>query len=48
MQEGLPGLTGFSNPLDLTENQTNGYLYVIEFGPPSRITLLRPLGGSED
>jgi PKD repeat protein len=44
--EKLPGLTGFNNPLDLIENRTNGNIYVIEHGPPSRITLLKPIVGS--
>lgn len=40
---GVPGLTGFSNPLDLTENPDNGFLYVSEFQEGSyRIRLLRP------
>jgi len=45
-QDGLSGLTGFNNPLDLVENRANGDLYVIEFGPPGVITLLRPLSDS--
>jgi hypothetical protein len=44
--EKLPGMTGLTNPLDLIEDKRNGNLYVIEFGPPSRITLLRPLGSN--
>ena len=46
--EGLPGMTGLSNPLDLTEDTRNGNLYVIEFssGTNSRISLLKPLVGS--
>lgn len=40
-QEGVPGLTDFKNPLDLTEDVTNGNLYISEFGTES-ITLLRP------
>lgn len=42
-EEGISGFTGFNNPLDLIENPANGQLYVIEFGPPGQITLLRPL-----
>ncbi|GIF23809.1 hypothetical protein BJ973_004421 [Actinoplanes tereljensis] len=38
---GITGLTGFSQPLDVTEDQTTGYLYVTELGA-SRITLLKP------
>jgi hypothetical protein len=30
-QEGLPGLSGFLDPLALTENPANGHLYVSEF-----------------
>ena len=41
-QTGIPGLTGFVDPLDLTEDRSNGNLYVTEFGA-SRITLLRPV-----
>ncbi len=41
-QTGNTGFTGFSNPLDLTENLSNGNLYVSEYGA-SKITLLRPL-----
>ena len=44
-ETGLPGLTGFQNPLDLAEDVGSGYLYVTEFAPPAiqRISLLRPL-----
>jgi hypothetical protein len=38
---GLTGMTGFSQPLDLTEDTTTGDLYVTELGA-NRITLLRP------
>ncbi|MBG0568847.1 Ig-like domain-containing protein [Actinoplanes aureus] len=38
---GLPGLTGFSQPLDVTEDVATGYLYVTELGA-NRITLLKP------
>ncbi len=41
-QTGIPGLTGFVDPLDLTEDRSNGNLYVTELGA-SRITLLRPI-----
>jgi PKD repeat protein len=44
--ENVPGLTGFNNPLDLVEDPSNGNIYVIEFGPPSSITLARPLVGA--
>jgi hypothetical protein len=38
---GITGLTGFSQPLDVTQDLSTGYLYVTELGA-SRITLLRP------
>ncbi|MCA2215062.1 Ig-like domain-containing protein [Jidongwangia harbinensis] len=38
---GLTGLTGFSQPLDVTEDLATGYLYVTELGA-NRITLLKP------
>ncbi|MFI7603065.1 Ig-like domain-containing protein [Actinoplanes sp. NPDC049681] len=38
---GITGFTGFSQPLDLTEDPATGNLYVTELGA-SRITLLRP------
>jgi hypothetical protein len=38
---GLPGLTGFNQPLDVTEDPATGNLYVTELGA-NRITLLRP------
>nr|WP_221375287.1 Ig-like domain-containing protein [Actinoplanes polyasparticus] len=38
---GIPGLTGFSQPLDVTQDQATGFLYVTELGA-SRITLLKP------
>ena len=47
-QERLTGLSGLSNPLDLTENTTTGDIYVIELQidtGTSRISLLRPFGG---
>ncbi len=43
-QFGIPGFTGFTNPLDLTEDTRNGNIYVIELlsHTQSRITLLKP------
>ncbi|MDX2305436.1 MAG: LamG-like jellyroll fold domain-containing protein [Microscillaceae bacterium] len=41
---GIPGLTGFNNPLDLIEDTRNGNLYVSEFGA-NQITLLKPIQG---
>jgi glucose/arabinose dehydrogenase len=38
---GVPGLTGFTNPLDLTEDVRTGRIYVADYGA-RRITLLRP------
>jgi hypothetical protein len=38
---GITGLTGFSQPLDVTEDTATGNLYVTELGA-SRITLLKP------
>ncbi|MEU8242408.1 Ig-like domain-containing protein [Actinoplanes missouriensis] len=38
---GRPGLTGFSQPLDVTEHLATGNLYVTELGA-NRITLLKP------
>jgi glucose/arabinose dehydrogenase len=38
---GITGLTGFSQPLDVTEDVSTGNLYVTELGA-SRITLLKP------
>jgi glucose/arabinose dehydrogenase len=40
--EGIPGLTGFASPVDLTENPVTGCLYIAEYGG-KRITLARPL-----
>ena len=46
VESGFAGLTGFQNPLDLTEDKRTGLIYVAEYGG-QRITLLRPLvGGS--
>lgn len=39
---GVTGFTGFDDPLDLTEDTGNGYLYVTELGG-AKITLLRPM-----
>lgn len=44
IQEGVPGLIDFKNPLDVTEDTTNGNLYVSEFRTES-IILLRPTDG---
>jgi hypothetical protein len=38
---GIPGFTGFSQPLDATEDTATGHLYVTELGQ-NRITLLKP------
>jgi hypothetical protein len=38
---GITGFTGFSQPLDVTQDQATGFLYVTELGA-SRITLLKP------
>ena len=43
-EAGITGFTGFSDPLDVTENVATGYLYVTEFAA-NKITLLRPTGG---
>ena len=37
----IPGFNGFNNPLDLTEDLTNGNIYVAD---SNGITLLRPVG----
>ncbi|MEV0679066.1 Ig-like domain-containing protein [Actinosynnema sp. NPDC050436] len=37
---GITGLTGFNQPLDVTQHPANGHLYVTELGA-NRITLLR-------
>jgi glucose/arabinose dehydrogenase len=39
---GIVGFTGFTNPLDLTEDVRTGCVYVAEYGA-RRITLLRPV-----
>jgi hypothetical protein len=41
-QTGIPGLTGFIDPLDLVEDPRNGYIYLCELAP-RRIQMLRPL-----
>jgi hypothetical protein len=38
---GIAGFTGFTQPLDVTEDSATGNLYVTELGA-GRITLLRP------
>ncbi|MEM6805720.1 MAG: hypothetical protein AAF696_30255, partial [Bacteroidota bacterium] len=38
---GIPGFTGFDDPLDLTEDVSNGNLYVSDYGR-SQIVLLKP------
>ena len=38
----IPGFSGFSDPLDLTEDTTKGNIYVSEYGGNGRIVLLRP------
>jgi glucose/arabinose dehydrogenase len=38
---GVTGFTGFDDPLDLTEDVANGYIYVTELGG-AKITLLKP------
>jgi hypothetical protein len=43
-QTGVPGFTGFTDPLDLVENTSNGNIYVTEHGA-QRIRLLRPVDG---
>jgi glucose/arabinose dehydrogenase len=43
---GIEGLTGFGDPLDLTQHPATGFLYVSEFAE-RRITLLRPKEGVE-
>ncbi|MEM8873710.1 MAG: Ig-like domain-containing protein [Planctomycetota bacterium] len=42
VQAGIPGLTGFVDPLDVTEDLDNGNLYVAEYGGQT-LTLLRPV-----
>ncbi|MBO9534484.1 MAG: choice-of-anchor D domain-containing protein [Solirubrobacteraceae bacterium] len=39
--EAIPGLSGFTDPLDITQDPQTGNLYVTELGA-ARITLLRP------
>lgn len=40
----IPGFSGFVDPLDLTEDEKTGNIYVSEYGGEGRITLLRPNG----
>src|SRR4029078_11209577 len=39
---GIAGLTHFTDPLDLVETPTTGFLYVSEFGG-AKLTLVRPI-----
>ncbi|MEO7800835.1 MAG: Ig-like domain-containing protein, partial [Ginsengibacter sp.] len=39
---GIPGFSGFSDPLDLIENTLNGNIYVSEYGGNGQIVLLKP------
>ncbi|MEO7802155.1 MAG: DNRLRE domain-containing protein, partial [Ginsengibacter sp.] len=39
---GIPGFSGFSDPLDLIENKLNGNIYVSEYGGNGQIVLLKP------
>jgi glucose/arabinose dehydrogenase len=41
----IPGFSGFDNPISLTEDATNGDIYVSEFGG-QKLTLLVPVPGS--
>ncbi len=41
-ESGIAGLTGFTDPLDLTENTSNGFIYVAEYGG-QQLTLVRPI-----
>jgi PA14 domain-containing protein/Big-like domain-containing protein/carbohydrate binding protein with CBM6 domain/fibronectin type III domain protein/strictosidine synthase-like protein len=41
-QTGIVGFTGFTDPLDITENPANGFLYVAEYGG-QKLTLLKPI-----
>ncbi|WP_400072158.1 malectin domain-containing carbohydrate-binding protein [Zobellia russellii] len=40
-KEGIPGFTGFQDPLDLVEDTSNGNIYVSDYGK-SQIVLLKP------
>ncbi|MEX2400253.1 MAG: Ig-like domain-containing protein [Rhodothermales bacterium] len=40
---GIPGLTGFDNALDITEDVRTGFLYVSQMGDGGGIMLLRPI-----
>lgn len=39
---GIPGFSGFADPLDLVENKLNGNIYVSEYGGTGQIVLLKP------
>jgi len=45
-ETGIPGFTGFNNPLDLCENPATGDIYVSEYN--EGITLLSPVGNAFD
>lgn len=38
----IKGFSGFKDPLDVTEDVTNGNIYVSEYGDSGKITLLKP------
>ena len=40
--EGIPGFTGFTNPLDVTQDPRTGYLYVSDYGAQG-LVLVRPV-----
>ncbi len=40
--EGIPGFTGFINPLDVTQDPRTGYLYVSDYGAQG-LVLVRPV-----
>ena len=42
VERGVAGLTGFTNPVNLCEDNTTGFIYVAELGG-QKITLLRPI-----
>ncbi|MCM3873211.1 MAG: PA14 domain-containing protein [Pyrinomonadaceae bacterium] len=41
-QTGISGFTGFTDPLDITENPANGFLYLAEYGG-QKLILLKPV-----
>jgi hypothetical protein len=41
-QTGIVGFTGFTDPLDITENTANGFLYLAEYGG-QKLILLKPV-----